>query len=72
MNIGTVVFFNTIKGFGFIKNDETEVEIFFYVSAIVGASILYEGQKVYYDVGKDPKSYRDRAENISVAEDSLS
>lgn len=67
MNKGTVKFFNTLKGFGFIKNDETAEEIFVHVSALNdGVKELSEGQKVTYDIGKDPRSNKDRAENVTA------
>ena len=67
MNQGTVKFFNSVKGFGFIKNDETNEEIFVHVTALKnGLKELNEGQKVSYDVEKDPKSNKDRAANVSA------
>ncbi|MES2557424.1 MAG: cold shock domain-containing protein [Bacteroidota bacterium] len=35
MNKGTVKFFNETKGFGFIKEDETNKEYFVHVSGLV-------------------------------------
>ena len=68
MNKGTVKFFNTVKGFGFIKNDETEVETFVHVTALKdGLKELNEGQKVTYEVEKDPKNNKDRAINVSLS-----
>jgi CspA family cold shock protein len=67
MNQGTVKFFNSAKGFGFIKNDETDDEIFVHISALNdGLKELNEGQKVTYEVEKDPRSNKDRAVNVSV------
>jgi CspA family cold shock protein len=68
MNQGTVKFFNSVKGFGFIKNDETEVETFVHVTALKdGLKELSEGQKVTYEVEKDPKNNKDRAINVSLS-----
>lgn len=68
MNQGTVKFFNSVKGFGFIKNDETEVETFVHISALKdGLKELNEGQKVTYEVEKDPKNNKDRAINVSLS-----
>lgn len=65
---GTVKFFNSLKGFGFIKNDETGNDVFVHISALNdGLKELQEGQKVTYDVEKDPKSNKDRAINVSVS-----
>ena len=66
MNQGTVKFFNSVKGFGFIKNDETNDEIFVHISALNGLKELNEGQKVTYEVEKDPKSNKDRAINVTL------
>jgi len=68
MNQGTVKFFNSVKGFGFIKNDETEVETFVHITALKdGLKELNEGQKVTYEVEKDPKNNKDRAINVSLS-----
>jgi len=67
MNQGTVKFFNTVKGFGFIKNDETGEDVFVHITALNGeVKELQEGQKVSYDIEKDPKSNKDRAANVTV------
>lgn len=67
MNQGTVKFFNSLKGFGFIKNDETNDEVFVHITALQdGLKELNEGQKVTYEVEKDPKSNKDRAANVKL------
>lgn len=67
MKTGTVKFFNSVKGFGFIKNDEVEEETFVHVSALNnGVKELAEGQKVSYDVEIDPKNNKTRATNVSI------
>jgi CspA family cold shock protein len=52
MAIGTVKFFNTQKGFGFIQPDDGSKDVFVHVSALerAGMSNLNEGQKVSYEV----------------------
>ena len=52
MAAGTVKFFNTQKGFGFIKPDDGGPDVFVHVSAVERAGMrgLVEGQKVSYDV----------------------
>lgn len=67
MNTGTVKFFNSVKGFGFIKNDETDDEIFVHITALNdGLKELQEGQKVTYEVEKDSKNNKNRAINVSI------
>lgn len=52
MAIGTVKFFNTNKGYGFIQPDEGGPDVFVHISAVekAGMRTLSEGQKVSYDV----------------------
>ena len=52
MTIGTVKFFNGIKGFGFIQPENGEKDVFVHVSAVeqAGMSTLAEGQRVSFDV----------------------
>lgn len=69
MNQGTVKWFKSDKGFGFIVNDETKEEIFVHFSAINsdGYKVLEEGQKVSFDVESDPKNpSKSRATNVTV------
>jgi CspA family cold shock protein len=52
MATGTVKFFNTSKGFGFIQPADGGNDVFVHISAVerAGMSSLVEGQKVSYDV----------------------
>ena len=56
---GTVKFFNTTKGFGFIEPEGGGKDAFVHISAVErsGMSTLNEGQKVSYDLetGRDGK-----------------
>jgi CspA family cold shock protein len=56
---GTVKFFNTTKGFGFIQPDTGGQDAFVHISAVErsGMSTLNEGQKVSYELekGRDGK-----------------
>jgi cold shock protein len=49
---GTVKFFNTQKGYGFIQPTDGGKDVFVHISAVerAGMSDLHEGQKVSYDV----------------------
>jgi CspA family cold shock protein len=59
MSVGTVKFFNTSKGFGFIRPDDGSKDVYVHVSTIekAGLAVLSEGQKVSFEVanasGKD-------------------
>jgi CspA family cold shock protein len=52
MAIGTVKFFNTQRGFGFIRPDDGSKDVFVHITAVerAGLDTLVEGQKVSYDV----------------------
>ena len=52
MAIGTVKFFNTQKGFGFITPSDGSKDVFVHISAVerAGMSTLNEGQRVSYEV----------------------
>jgi CspA family cold shock protein len=69
MTTGTVKFFNTQRGYGFIEPDDGSKDAFVHISAVerAGLSSLNEGQKVSYELqpGQNGKS---SAENLSVIE----
>lgn len=71
MHTGTVKWFNSEKGFGFITNDDGSEDVFVHFSAIIsqdGYKSLQEGQSVTFDVEADPKnSSKFRASNVKVA-----
>ena len=52
MPTGTVKWFNTTKGFGFVQPDEGGPDVFVHISAVQKAGMqgLNEGQKVSYDI----------------------
>jgi len=57
MTIGTVKFFNTSKGFGFISPEGGGKDVFVHVSAVEAAGMrgLAEGQKVSFDIQPDAR-----------------
>ena len=67
MTIGTVKWFNSAKGFGFIEPEDGSKDAFVHISAVeqAGLSSLNEGQKVQFELqsGRDGKS---SAENLSI------
>jgi CspA family cold shock protein len=52
MATGTVKFFNTQKGFGFIRPNDGSKDVFVHISAVqrAGLTTLVEGQKISYEV----------------------
>ncbi len=56
MPTGTVKFFATTKGFGFIAPDDGSKDVFVHISAVeeAGLSVLTQGQKVEYEVVSRP------------------
>ena len=70
MTIGTVKFFNTDKGFGFIEPEDGSKDAFVHISAVErsGMSTLTEGQKVEFDLVADQKSGKMAADNIKSAD----
>ena len=57
MTIGTVKFFNTSKGFGFIAPEGGGKDVFVHASAVEAAGMrtLVEGQKVSFDIQPDAR-----------------
>ena len=69
MTVGTVKFFNTTKGFGFIQPDDGATDVFVHISAVERAGMreLVEGQKVSFDLERDKKSGKMSACNLQAA-----
>lgn len=67
MATGTVKWFNSEKGFGFISQDDGGPDVFVHFSAIAGNGYrnLEENQKVEYETTQGPKGLQ--ASNVSVS-----
>jgi len=68
MPTGTVKWFNTQKGFGFIAPDQGGPDAFVHISAVERAGLrdLREGQKVDFELVSDRKSGKMSADNLKV------
>ena len=66
MAIGTVKWFNTTKGFGFIMPEGGGKDVFVHITAVQSAGLrgLDEGQKVSFEVTKERG--KDAAVNIKA------
>ncbi len=66
MQTGTVKWFNSQKGFGFIQPDEGGNDVFVHISAVERAGLrgLNEGQKVSFEVVADRRSGKSSADNL--------
>ncbi len=67
MPSGTVKFFNTTKGYGFIEPEEGGKDVFVHISAVQksGMQAVNEGQKLTYDIEQDRQG-RSAATNLKV------
>ncbi len=55
MPTGTVKWFNSMKGYGFIAPDDGEQDVFVHISAVEQADMrtLNEGQKISYEIATE-------------------
>ena len=70
MEIGTVKWFDSAKGFGFIQPDQGGADAFVHISAVErsGLGMLNEGQKVSFELVADRRSGKMSAENLRNVE----
>lgn len=67
MTTGTVKFFNTGKGFGFISPEGGGKDVFVHITALEAAGLrsLSEGQRVTFDIQPDARGAK--ATNLKLA-----
>jgi cold shock protein len=66
MPIGTVKFFDNQKGFGFIEPEDGSRDVFVHSSTVERSQLgqLKEGQKLSFDIERDPHSGKASASNL--------
>ncbi|CAM3254676.1 cold-shock protein [Asticcacaulis taihuensis] len=69
MSAGTVKWFNSTKGFGFIEPSNGGQDVFVHISAVerAGMNGLNEGQQITYELQRDAKSGKMSAEQLEAA-----
>ncbi|MGA7386479.1 MAG: cold-shock protein [Pseudolabrys sp.] len=69
MNKGTVKWFNSQKGFGFIQPANGGQDVFVHISAVerAGMGTLNEGQNVSFDIVANRRTGKSAAENLRAA-----
>ena len=67
--VGTVKWFNSQKGYGFIAPDDGSKDVFVHISAVerAGMNDLREGQKVEFELEADRKTGKQSAINLRDA-----
>ena len=68
MTIGTVKWFNSQKGFGFIQPDDGGKDAFVHISAVerAGMTELREGQKVRFELVTDRRTGKMSADKLQA------
>jgi CspA family cold shock protein len=65
---GTVKWFNSTKGFGFIQPDDGSADVFVHISAVERAGLrsLNDGQEISYELVQDKRSGKMSADQLSA------
>lgn len=68
MATGTVKWFNTTKGYGFIQPDDGGRDVFVHASAVerAGMGSLHENQKISYEIERDSRSGKESAGQLQA------
>ena len=68
MSKGTVKWFNTTKGYGFIRPDDDGADVFVHINAVQRSGLqgLNEGQEVMYEL-REQRNGKMAAEDLQLA-----
>ena len=68
MATGTVKWFNSEKGYGFVEPDDGGKDVFVHISAVQrsGMDGLAEGQKISYELSTDRRTGKQAADEIQA------
>ena len=69
MATGTVKWFNTQKGYGFIQPSDGGKDVFVHISAVqrAGLNDLREGEQVSYELATDRRTGKQSADQLKLA-----
>ena len=69
MSTGTVKWFNSEKGYGFIQPDDGSKDVFVHISAVEQAGLrgLNEGQKLSFEIQADRRTGKSSAARLELA-----
>jgi CspA family cold shock protein len=69
MAVGTVKWFNSTKGYGFIQPEDGGKDVFVHVSAVERSDLrsLNEGQRISYELERDRRTGKEAAVNLKSA-----
>lgn len=69
MTTGTVKFFNSGRGYGFIAPDDGSPDVFVHATALerAGMQTIVEGQKLSFDIATDARNGKNSADNLKAA-----
>lgn len=69
MSTGIVKWFNPMKGFGFIQPEDGSKDVFVHISDVErsGLRSLNEGQRVSFEITRNPKNGKSSATDLKVA-----
>ncbi len=69
MAVGTVKWFNSTKGYGFIQPEDGGKDVFVHVSAVERSDLrsLNEGQRISYELERDRRTGKEAAVNLKNA-----